>query len=337
MKQVLVFICAFFALAAPALGQEHPPLRLVAKIPVPHMTGTWDHLTADVKGKRVFIAAQDDHKVEVVDLKTLKHIRSIEGGFNRPQGLFYVPSMKKLVVTSGRNGTFKVLDGDSFEVVKTIQLSMGADLMEYDKKSRYLYVDHGGKDSNRGPGKVGVINAATWELVGNIDTDFRPAAMVLEEKGSRLFVCLPGLNGVGVIDRRKQQLVSRLQAPGTERPVAVALDEVNHRLFAGTRSPNKFIVFDPDTGKIVQTLDSVGGISGMFFDPATKRVYVSGLDGVCEIYQEVDADHYKSLGKLPIRALAGTSLLIPELKRYIVAVPPYEKEQGEIWVYETLR
>jgi hypothetical protein len=337
MKKVVILIVAFFALAAVALGQEQPPLRLIAKIPVPHMTGTWDHLTADAKRKRVFIAAQEDHKVEVVDLKTLKHIRTIEGGFNRPQGMFYVPQMKKLVVTSGRNGTLKVLDGDSFEVIKTIQLSLGADLMEYDKKSRYLYVDHGGKDSNRGPGKVAIIDTVKWELVGNIDTDFRPAAMVLEEKGSRLFVCLPGLNGVGVIDRSKQQLVSRLQAPGTERPVAVALDEANHRVFAGTRSPNKFIVFDSETGKIVQTLDAVGGISGMFFDPASKRVYVSGLDGVCEIYQEVDADHYKSLGKVPIRALAGTSLLIPELKRYIVAVPPHEKEVGEIWVYETLR
>lgn len=324
-----------WTIALTALAQPNPPLRLVTKIPAPGMTGTWDHLTADATGNRIFASAQEDQVVWVFDMKTNQAIHGIKADFNRPQGLFYIPA-GELFVTNGRDGTLKAIDGHSFALIKTIPLTLGADMMDYDPKSKYLYVDHGGKDSNRGPGGLAIIDTTKLEKIGDIVTDWRPAALELEKGGARLFVTLPGANQIGVIDRGTQKFLARYPVEAPAKPVALALDEAHHRVFAGTRTPDKFLVLDMDSGKTVTTLDSVGGISGMFFDAAHQRVYVSGLDGIVAVYGQ-DGGEYKSLGRIEVVPKAGTSLWIPSLNRYCVAAPPQGDRPGEIWVFEPLR
>ena len=73
---------AVLALAVIAHGQENGALRLVTKIPVPTMTGTWDHLAADASTKRLFVSAQDDNAVEVIDLAAQKPLRTLTAGFS---------------------------------------------------------------------------------------------------------------------------------------------------------------------------------------------------------------------------------------------------------------
>ena len=334
MNQIAILLSIGLQLASVAVAQTLP-LRLITKIPVPGMTGTWDHLTADEEGGRMFVSAQEDQAVEVFDLKTNRPVRSITANFNRPQGLFYLPA-GNLMVSNGRDGTLKVIDGHTFALVKTIQLTLGADMMDYDPKSKYLYVDHGGKDSNRGPGGLAVIDTNKLQQIGDIVTDWRPGAIELEKAGPRLFVTLPGANQIGVIYRSTGKFLSRFPIQAPAKPVALSLDEAHHRIFVGTRTPDKFIVLDMDSGNAVAALDSVGGISGMFFDPSQQRIYVSGLEGVVAIYQQVDPEHYAMLGRLTIVPKAGTSLFVRSLHRYYVAAPPQNDQPGAIWVYEPL-
>ena len=55
--------------------------------------------------------------------------------------------------------------------------------------------------------------------------------------------------------------------------------------------------------------------------------------GFVYIYQQRDADHYESIGKIPTRAGAGTSFWSPGLNRYYVAAPASDKEDAAILVY----
>jgi hypothetical protein len=41
------------------------------------------------------------------------------------------------------------------------------------------------------------------------------------------------------------------------------------------------------------------------------------------VFKEMDADHYQLLGKVPTGAIAKTSLLVPELKRFYAVVPKH--------------
>jgi len=318
---------------------EASGLRLVATIALPQMTGTWDHLTADPKSGRLFISAQEDHAIDVVDLGLNRPIRRISGFFNRPQGECYLPDLDKLVVTNGRDGTCKILDGRTYELEHTIQLSMGADMIDYDRETKLLYVESGGKDSNRGPGKLTVIDARTGRVAGEIVTDFRAAALAMESGSARLYAALPGANQIAVLDRTSRRLVSRIPVAG--RPASLALDETGHRLFVATRTfkdsaarPGLFVI-DTQTGGTIASLDSPDATENMFYDAAHRRIYTSSLEGTIAVYRQIDRDRYEPVARIAAVPHAGTSQFIPERNRFCVALPPHDGRMAQVWVFDT--
>src|SRR5947207_14808378 len=76
------------------------PLELVATIEMPGVKGRIDHLAADVKGRRLFVAALGNDTVEVLDLATGRRTKSL-AGFGEPQGLAYLPEQNRLYVANG--------------------------------------------------------------------------------------------------------------------------------------------------------------------------------------------------------------------------------------------
>ena len=336
MRLWLASMSVVLAVMSAAQAQQNKVFRLVAKISVPTMTGTWDHLAADASTKRLFLSAQDDNAVQVIDLAAEKPLHTITGGFDRPQGIFYITDVAALAVSNGRDGTLRAFDGNTYQPIQTIHLSLGADMMDYDPLTKLLYVDHGGIDSNRGPGGMAIIDVTKWKQVGNIPTEYRPGAVELDHAHHLLYVTLPGLNQVGVIDIATRKIVRRYDAHRPGKPISLALDTARHRLFVGTRTPDHFMVFDTDTGKVVSTLEGIGGIEGMYFDAAHKKIYTTGLDGIVEVYQQLDPDHYKSIATFPIVPKAGTSIFIPQLNRFCVAAPPYDGHAAQVWVFQPL-
>ena len=335
-KLSLALAIVVATLAAEPATTDNAALRLVAKIPVPEMTGTWDHVGADGAGGRLFGNAQDIHALEVLDLRSQRVVRTVTGPFNRNQGVIILPDLKKVVISNGRSGLCVVLNSETLEPGKSIGIGLGADLMAYDPATKFLYVDHGGRDSNRGFGAVAVIDLAKDELVADIPTDLRPAAMAIEASGPRLFVCIPNANQIAVIDRPTQKIAAHFDITGTQKPVSIALDEADRRLFVLTRAPAKLVVLDSDTGKTIAALDGVGEAEDVSFDALHHRIYTTGLEGIVFVYQQVSADRYDLLAKIPTKPHAGTSVWIPELNRFCVAVAQHEKAAPEIWVYEPL-
>jgi DNA-binding beta-propeller fold protein YncE len=81
-------------------AQGNAPLKLVQTIPLPGVQGRMDHMSVDVKGKRLFVLANGDNQntVEVIDLNAGKWISSIQG-LSKPQGTFYSTDFNALFVT----------------------------------------------------------------------------------------------------------------------------------------------------------------------------------------------------------------------------------------------
>src|SRR6266705_3061092 len=89
------------ALCASEVGaQEKLPLKLIATTPMPDFTGDFDHFVVDLKGSRLFLAAEDHKTVEVFDLRTGKSLHSITG-FWQPHAILFLPDTNKLIVTDG--------------------------------------------------------------------------------------------------------------------------------------------------------------------------------------------------------------------------------------------
>ena len=307
-------------------AEEAGPLRLIQTIPLRNVEGRIDHMAVDLKGERLFIAALGNNTVEIVDLRAGKHMETITG-LHEPQGVGFVPEFNKIFVANAQSGACEVFDGSSFKRIKSIKLSDDADNIRYDAAARRVYVGYGS-------GGLGIIDAATGDQLGEIKLDGHPESFQLEKSGPRIFVNIPTSQKIAVVDREKRAAVTAWPVGGATANFPMALDETHHRLFVGFRKPAKLVVYDTESGKVIANLDSPGDADDIFYDGTRQRIYISGGEGFIGIIQQQDADHYKSLTKIPTASGARTSLFVPELGRLYLAVPHRGTQRAEIRVYE---
>ena len=307
------------------------PLVLVQRIPLPNVKGRMDHLGIDVEGKRLFAAALGDNQntVEVIDLQAGKRVSTIPGQ-SRPQGVFYSTAFKRLFVSNGGDGTYKVFRGDDLKLIDSVPLGINPNHVGYDPATKYLYV--GFRDATFG--QLAIIDTQTDRNLGVIKTDALPGGIKIESAGPRIFVTLFGATKLGVIDRRKREQIATW--PLAHPVSALALDEVRHRLFAGGRNPPKLVVLDTTSGKQIAELDCVSGIDDLWYDAARKRIYATGTDGIA-VYDQKDADQYTPMVKVGIAPNAATSIWVPALSRLFVSAPQVGNRDAAILVYEAPR
>jgi hypothetical protein len=92
---------------------------------------------------------------------------------------------------------------------------------------------------------------------------------------------------------------------------------------------------DSDSGKVVAGMPAAAMVDDMAYDAQRKRLYFAGTM-VIDVFQQIDADHYKNIGHIPTSFRAKTVILIPELNRLYLAVPHHEKQPAELRVYTVL-
>jgi YVTN family beta-propeller protein len=330
---ILIYLAGTASLHGQASQQ---PLRLVQTIPIPNVKGRLDHLYVDVGSKRLFVAGLENGSVEVVDLKSAKWLHTMPG-FQKPQGILFVPRLSKLFVASGDDGMVRVFSGKSFRLLNSIKLDRGANRVTYDPRKKLLYVGYGGKDAGQVYGEVAIIDAATDKVVATVRVDAHPAELLLGDSGEKLFVLIPARNEVQVIDLTSRKVIDTWPV-SSRSPGDAALDESSQRLLIGTHTPPSMVVMESRTGKEVASLPTVEGMDGVYYDAQRKRVYVSGGRGFdvgsVFVYQEAGADQYKNIGEVPTKAGAGTSFWSPELNRYYVAALAHNGEQASILVFQ---
>jgi DNA-binding beta-propeller fold protein YncE len=193
----------------------------------------------------------------------------------------------------------------------------------------------GGADAGKDYGELAIIDPSSNQLLGNIRTAGHPEAFAVEASGNRMFANIPDSNNVAVIDTAAKSVTTSWPIKGAQKPVPLAFDEANHRLFVGTRDPGKLFVLDSSSGTTVASADTVSGADDMFFDAAHKLIYVSGGGGFVYIYRQDSPDRYSLVSKTATAQNAKTSLFVPELNRLFVVIPQGDK--AELRIYEAAR
>jgi DNA-binding beta-propeller fold protein YncE len=318
-------------------AQENAPLELLQKIPIPGLKdGDFDHFAVDLPGQRLFLTAEMNAAVEVFDLRTNKLIHTISD-VKTPHSMVYRDDLKKLFVVDGGAPGVKVYDADSYKLIETIELLPDADSMAYDSSTKYMYIVNGGDDSHMSYSNLSIFDTTTAKKLGDIKIDSdKVEALTLEMSGPRLFIDITGKDVVGVIDREKRTVIATWPTvQAGKHLVAMAFDEPDHRLFVTTRDPGKLVVLDSNSGKIVTSVPCVGLNDDMVYDSESKRIYVAGSEFV-DVFQQNDADHYARIGHIPGAFRAKTAILVPQLKRYYLAVPHHGTHEAEVRVYKVL-
>ena len=332
-----VFTAALLLAATQSLLAAGEPLRLIGRAEVPGFDGDFDHFAADVKGNRLFLAGEEKGTLEVFDLKSGKHVKTVNG-FGEPHAIHYMPDRNRLIVTDSGDGFTKVLDAKTYAIVDTIKLTPGADVMSYDASSKSIWIVTGGKNASKKlpDTTVAVVDPATGKTLGEVkfDTDFTEG-IAFEQKGNRAFVNVAGKHYVAVVDKKTHKVLATWPIKEGQNNAPIGLDEGNKRLFVVTRKPFRFVVLDTDTGATVASLDAPQRTNELVFDKANRRIYLTGDDYISVIEQK-GADRYGEIARIPSDKGAKTAILVPELNRLYVAVAGKGTVKASVLQYEVL-
>ena len=69
-----------------AVPEQRSSVELVKSVDLPGYTGDFGHFAADYDQKRLLLAAEDDGTLEIFDLKTSDHLRTV-AGFGNPHSI----------------------------------------------------------------------------------------------------------------------------------------------------------------------------------------------------------------------------------------------------------
>jgi DNA-binding beta-propeller fold protein YncE len=307
-------------------GQERPVLRLKSRIDLPNVEGRIDHLSPDLKGQRLFVSALGNHTVEVLDLQAGKRLRMLSN-LEEPQGVYYDSSTNRLFVACAKDGTTKLFDAGTFQLLDTVKFSGDADNIRYDARGRRVIVGYG-------DGALGFLDS-NGKKTGEISLDAHPESFQLEKTGTRVFVNVPDRKEIQVADLAKNALLAKWPVTSSQRNYPMSLDEAHHRLLIGCRAPPRMLVFDTETGKQTASVEIVGDTDDLFYDAAASRVYVIGGQGFVDVFEQQGPDQYTRAGRQSTAPGARTGLLVPEWAKLFVAVPHRGGQRAEILVYET--
>src|SRR5216683_1171380 len=303
----LILAAATIGLVSFQAASGQTPFTLVGTIDLPRVEGRIDHLAVDTVAQRLYVAALGNNSVEVLDLKSGSHMKSLPG-FREPQGIAVVPDAKLVAVANGQGEGLQFIDASDYHATKTVKLGEDSDNVRYDPAAKRLFVGFGG-------GALAAVNPADGKVVGEAKLAGHPESFQLERSGARIFVNVPTADQIAVVDRIAMKVIATWPVVGAKSNFPMALDETNHRVFIGCRRPPKALVYDTSTGKELSSFDIVGDTDDLFYDAPRRRLYVSGGEGSLDVFQEQESNRFARIVRVATAPGARTSLFVPEQSR----------------------
>ncbi len=318
-------LCCLVMVGTLAVVQQADPLVLVKTIVLPGVNGRIDHLAVDLQNGRLFVAALGNNTLEVVDLRTGTHARSVKG-LHEPQGIALPPD-GKIVAVANAGGDLQLLDRNGFTTITSTTLGDDPDNVRYDARAKRLYVGYGS-------GAMAALDAQTGRRLGEVKLAGHPESFQLEGNGPRIYVNVPSARQIAILDREAMKLETTWPVTEAAANYPMALDEANHRVFIGCRRPAKVLVYDTSTGSRVASVDAVGDTDDLFYDAKRQRLYVTGGDGAIDVFDAAVPSGLPRVAHIASASGARTSLFVPDLNRLYLAVPHRGSQPAEIRVFE---
>ncbi len=354
---------AFLALACLGLAAQcaaaGEPLVQIGSIPLKSVEGRLDHLTFDTRSQRLFVAALENHTVEVVDLPRRRRVHQITG-ISEPQGLLCIPEKNRLLVCSRGDGTCRSFDATTFQEGPWIDLGRNADNLRFDPDAQTIHVGSGGEPGNGLLSAIDLLSLLPATQGGqpappHSPADFllnrprqadprmetqlpaHPESFQLDRANRRLLVNIPDDNQLAVLQIGTNTLTKVSSWPVTvgEKNFPMTLDPASARLYIACRKPPLLAVYDTSTGTLLSRTPCVGDADDIFYDAKLKRVYVIGGEGFVDVFQVPDTSQEPArLTHLPTAPRARTGLFIPELRMLTVAAPHTTNSPAAVLLFQ---
>jgi len=320
-KLALIALMALTPASALAQGPVSSLLTLEAKIPIGAVDGRIDHLAIDLKRRHLFVAELGNNSLGVVDLAHNAVLRTVTG-FSEPQGVGYLALTDTIYVTNGGDGSVREFAGADFRPLQPVGLDHDADNVRVDESTARIYVGHGA-------GGIAVIDH-TGRVVAEIALPAHPESFQIDAKAHRLYVNLPDVDQVGVVDLSVGKEVALWPMRGARGNFPMALDPTSGRILVATRSPPRLLELASD-GKVAASAPLCGDADDVFIDAKRSRIYASCGAGVVDVFD--GGSGLERIGEVRTAPGARTSLWSPTLDRLFVAVRETAGSPAAIWIF----
>ena len=283
--------------------------------------GGWDYLTVDPETHRLYVP-RSTHTM-VVDGESGKVIADIPGQ-KRAHGVAIVPDIGRgFISDGGGNGAIIVFDLKTNEILGTIAAQPDADGIIYDPASKRVLVVSGDKGLLM-PLKPD-IDPKNGKIDDPVDLGGAPEFLAADGQG-KAYINLMNKNEVVVVDTKAMKVVTRWPVAPGGAPVGLSMDTKQRRLFIGCRNPQKLIVMDADSGKVLAALPIGQGVDATKIDDG--QAFASCRDGTLSVARETSPGKFEIVETVNTPQGARTMGIDPST--HTIYLPTAEFEEPKV-------
>ena len=291
---------------------------LIKKIPIPGQ-GSWDYLTVDEAGRRLY--ASHGTQVEVLDVDSGAIVGKIENTLG-VHGIAIAPEIGRGFVSDGQSSVVTIFDLKTLKTIAEVPTGKKPDAIIYDPATSRVFAFNGGSNS------ATAIEAADGKVAGTVELGGGPEFAAADGSG-HVFDNLEDESLVLKINSRTLKVEQRWPTAPCQSPSSMAMDRANHRLFIGCRS-HVMAVMDADSGKVITTLPIGDHVDATAFDPETRLIFNSNGEGTVTVIRQDSPDQYSVVETVKTLPRAKTMALDPKTHQLFLSTA--ESGQFEVLV-----
>jgi DNA-binding beta-propeller fold protein YncE len=242
----------------------------------------FDYITVDSGARRVYVSHGTEIKVMDADSGAL--IGTING-LKQDHGVAVASELGRGFISDGEQGKVIIFDLKTLKVTGEAKADKDADCVIYDPFSKRIFVMDGD------PHNATVIDAKSGSVLGTIELGGGPEFAVADGKGT-VYINLEDKSEVVAVDSGSLKIKSRWPVAPAGAPTALAMDVEHHRLFSAGRDPQKLVVLDSDSGKVLQSFPISGGVDAAAYDRETGLIFASTREGMVHVFHEDSPDKF---------------------------------------------
>lgn len=299
----------------------------------------------DAANKGVAYVTSQDAGVSVIDLATMKIIKTIDVKAVAPRGLGVTDDGKKLIVATRENESISVIDTATGEVTQQIHVGKNPEFVRISGNFAYISSEPSSKggpppkpgakpaeeeddDEDAVPAKIAVVDLAKGEKIREITGGPETEGIEFSADNSKLVITNEADNTVTVHDIASGKLLKTIATHEYgDRPRGIKVSPDGNTYLATLEYGNKFMVLDKDFN-LLRTVPTGDTPYGIAFDKSGEHIYVAANKSkTLEVY---DAKTYKKIKEAPTGNRCWHFSFTPDEKQILLACG----KSDEVIVYD---
>ena len=285
--------------------------------------------------KGVAYVTSQDAGVSVIDLATMKVVKTFDVKAKGPRGLGVTDDGKKLIVATRENESISVIDTTTGEVLQQIPVGKNPEFVRVSGNFAYISSEPSAKggpppkpgakpteeedddDEEKIPAKISVVDLIKGEKIREITGGPETEGIEFYADGSKLVITNEADNTVTVHDIASGKLLKTIKTHDYgDRPRGIKVSPDGNTYLATLEYGNKFMVLDKDFN-FVRTVPTGDTPYGIAYDASGKNIYVaSNKSKTLEVY---DAKTYEKIKEAPTGNRCWHFSFTPDNKQILLA------------------